>query len=171
MARLLVVLVGSLCSVSPAVCQEQPLKVTTCQLQTDPAVYDHKLVEVMAFISHDAQGLTLLDLTCPAWPAVWLDYTAPKNKDSKADAVTEYKVEGTTTSLQANQQFRSLDALLHAGSQQSASPKATLVGRFFAKRLADHDGKAVWGGYGNQGCCTLLALQQVKSARLLLRHD
>lgn len=53
--------------------QEQPTNVTVCQLKSDPPAYNHKLVEVTGFVSHDFEDFTLFDPTCPSWPAVWLE--------------------------------------------------------------------------------------------------
>jgi hypothetical protein len=54
--------------VGVAFSQEQP---TVCQLKNPPA-FNHKLVEVTAFVSHAFEDFTLLDPTCSSWPGVWL---------------------------------------------------------------------------------------------------
>src|ERR1700681_4643540 len=59
---------------SPAFCQEKPDKVSLCQLKSDPAAYNHKLVEVTGLVSHGFEDFTLSDPTCSSWPAVWLEY-------------------------------------------------------------------------------------------------
>jgi hypothetical protein len=60
--------------VAIAACDEQPEKLTVCQLKNDPAAYNHKLVEVTGFVSHGFEDFTIFDPTCPSWPAVWLEY-------------------------------------------------------------------------------------------------
>jgi hypothetical protein len=62
------------CVVAIGLCEEQPDSATVCQLKSDPPAYNHKLVEVTGFVSHDFEDFTLFDPTCPSWPAVWLEY-------------------------------------------------------------------------------------------------
>src|SRR5260370_21897167 len=50
-------------------CQE-PEKVSLCELQKDVDAYNHKLIEVTAFVSHGFEDFTLFDPTCNTWPAV-----------------------------------------------------------------------------------------------------
>jgi hypothetical protein len=63
-----------LCFYGVAYCQEQPEKVTVCQLKNAPPAYNHKLIEVTAFVSHDFEDFTVFDPACPSWPDVWLEY-------------------------------------------------------------------------------------------------
>ena len=51
-----------------AAAEEQPAAVTICQLKSDPAAYNHKLVEVTGFVSHAFEDFTVFDPTCPSWP-------------------------------------------------------------------------------------------------------
>jgi hypothetical protein len=48
---------------------------------------------------------------------------------------------------------------------------ATLVGRFFSGRLIKYPKGSSWGGYGHMGCCTLLAIQGIKSVDVQNRDD
>lgn len=57
-----------------AAAEEQPATVTICQLKSDPAPYNHKLVEVTGFVSHAFEDFTVFDPTCPSYPGVWLEY-------------------------------------------------------------------------------------------------
>jgi len=57
-----------------ATCEDQPRTVTVCELKSDPAAYNHKLVEVTGFVSHAFEDFTIFDPTCPSWPGVWLEY-------------------------------------------------------------------------------------------------
>lgn len=41
--------------------EDQPEKLTACQLKNDPAAYNHKLVEVTGFVSHDFEDFTIFD--------------------------------------------------------------------------------------------------------------
>jgi hypothetical protein len=54
------------CAVAIGLCEEQPVSVTVCQLKNDPPAYNHKLVELTAFVSHDFEDFTLFDPTCPS---------------------------------------------------------------------------------------------------------
>lgn len=53
---------------------QEPEKVTLCQLQSDPAAFNHHLVEMTAFASRGFEDFTLFDPTCSSSPAVWLEY-------------------------------------------------------------------------------------------------
>ena len=48
---------------------------------------------------------------------------------------------------------------------------ATLVGRFFSGLLIKYPKATFCGGYGHMGCCTLLAIQEVKSVDAQNRDD
>ena len=57
-----------------AAAEEPPAAVTICQLKSDPAAYNHKLVEVTGFVSHAFEDFTVFEPTCPSYPGVWLEY-------------------------------------------------------------------------------------------------
>jgi hypothetical protein len=63
-----------LCLVAATAKAEQPIRVSSCQIKKDPAAYNHKLLEVTAFVSHGFEDFTLFDPDCPSWPQVWLEY-------------------------------------------------------------------------------------------------
>jgi len=51
--------------------EEQAEKLTACQLKNGPAAYNHKLVEVTGFVSHDFEDFTLILIDfCSAWFAI-----------------------------------------------------------------------------------------------------
>ena len=50
---------------------EEPERVNICQ--SDPVAYNHKLIEVSAFVSLGFEDFTLFDPNCAAWPSVWLE--------------------------------------------------------------------------------------------------
>src|SRR2546423_8120550 len=52
----------------------EPEKISLCQLKSDPAKYNHKLIKVTGFISHGFEVFSISDPDCPAWPGVWLEY-------------------------------------------------------------------------------------------------
>src|ERR1700687_4185215 len=78
--RRVAITAGLICCVlggyGTALCQEQAESVSVCQLKHDPPAYNHKLIEVTAFVSHDFEDFTIFDPTCPSWPDVWLEYGA-----------------------------------------------------------------------------------------------
>jgi hypothetical protein len=147
---------------------EAPVKATVCQLKNDPAAYNHKLVEVTAFVSHGFEDFAMFDTACNTWPDIWLEYggttgsptmyccgVTPSNKRSKPLVVENIQVD-----LVGDKRFNEFDTLIN--SQPDTIARATVVGRFFAGEKQEHRGGR-WGGYGHMGCCTLLAIQQVLS--------
>src|SRR5579872_4021312 len=61
---------------------EDVLSATVCQIKKSPAAYNHKLVEVTGFVSHDFEDFTLFDPTCNSWPAIWLEYGGKAKSDT-----------------------------------------------------------------------------------------
>src|SRR5580698_4993195 len=108
------------CVVAIGLCEEQPTSVTVCQLKNDPPSFNHKLVEVTAFVSHAFEDFTLFDPTCSSWPAVWLEYGGTaKSGTMNCCGVTadrhrlkEMKVEDIPIPLTDNEQFREFDKLI-----------------------------------------------------------
>jgi hypothetical protein len=157
-----------------AVAEEQPATVTVCQLKSDPAAYNHKLVEVTGFVSHAFEDFTIFDPTCSSWPAVWLEYGGKAKSGTMyccgvtADRhrLKEMKVEDIPIPLTDNEQFREFDKLIQPpfrSGRHGAVVHAALVGRFFSGRQIKYPKATLWGGYGHMGCCSLLAIQQIKS--------
>ena len=176
------VLICILCSVGSALCEEQPESVTVCQLKNDPPAYNHKLVELTAFVSHDFEDFTLFDPTCPSWPEVWLEYggktksgtmyccgvTAARNRPQ------QMVVENIPIPLIENDQFREFDKLIQPpfrSDRHGAIVHVTLVGLFFAGERQRFAKGNPWGGYGHMGCCSLLAIQEIKSVSPQDRDD
>ena len=176
------VLICILCSVGAALCEEQPESVTVCQLKNDPPAYNHKLVELTAFVSHDFEDFTLFDPTCPSWPEVWLEYggkaksgtmyccgvTADRNRPQ------QMVVENIPIPLIENDQFREFDKLVQPpfrSDRHGAIVHATVVGRFFAGKQLHYPKATFWGGYGHMGCCSLLTIQEIKSVSSQDRDD
>jgi hypothetical protein len=173
---------ASICSVllASALCFTQnksenyPLAVTVCQLKADPPAYNHKLVEVTAFVSHAFEDFTLFDPTCSSWPGVWLEYGGKaKSGTMYCCGVTddrhrlkEMKVEDILIPLTDNEQFREFDRLIQPpfrSGRHGAIVHATLVGKFFSGRQIKYPKGTFWGGYGHMGCCSLMAIQEIRS--------
>lgn len=165
-----------------ATCEDQPQTVTVCELKSDPAAYNHKLVEVTGFVSHAFEDFTIFDPTCPSWPGVWLEYGGKaKSGTMYCCGVTadrhrpkELKVEDIAIPLTDDEQFRQFDKLIQPpfrSGMHGSIVHATLVGRFFSGRLIEYPKGSSWGGYGHMGCCTLLAIQGIKSVDVQNRDD
>lgn len=149
---------------------EEPEKVTACELSRNAGRYNHKLIEVTAFVSQGFEDFTLVDPTCPDWPSVWLEYggklasgtmyccgvTAAR---SRAEPLA---VEGIAVPILQDEQLREFDQRIRG--PHYAIVRATLVGRFFAgKQESNREMGTWWSGYGHMGCCSLLVIQQVVS--------
>ena len=147
---------------------EGPLKISLCQLKSDPKTYNHKLVEVTGFVSHGFEDFTLFDPACGSWPSVWLEYGGTaKSGTMYCCGVTAERsrpqplvVEGISVGLVEDERFKQFDKLI-AGNDSVA--RATIVGRFFSGELINAPNGSFWGGYGHLGCCSLLAIQQIVS--------
>jgi hypothetical protein len=153
---------------------EQPLTVTACQLKKDPPTYNHKLVEITGFIVHASHNFTIYDPDCPSFPAIWLEYGGTINSGTVNCCKTladrrraqELMVDGISVPLTVNPQFEAFDKAIQPPlrpGQSGAVEHATLVGTFFAgQQMQDPDNGHYWGGYGYMGCCSMLAIQEVK---------
>ncbi len=173
-AKLLWALVIGLCISSEGWCQK-PVEATPCQLKTDPPTYNHKIIRVTGFVSHEFEDFTLFDPRCPSWPGVWLEYGGRRSSltvylgggKTQRTRPKDLQIEGIVVPLTLNRQFEEFDKAIqppfHSG-KQGVVLRATLVGRFFAgKRLEFFEGKP-WGGFGHMSCCTLLAIQEVETS-------
>ena len=162
---------------------EEPLKVTACQLKKNPPAYNHKLVEVTGFATHASHDFTFYDPNCPSFPAIWLEYGGTINSGTVNCCKTindrhrsqELVIDNVAVPLTDNQQFEDFDKAiqppLHPG-QSGAVEHATLIGTFFAgQQMQDPDNGHYWGGYGYMGCCSMLAIQEVKDPDTHWRAD
>ena len=169
-----VALAGILAAGTAARAQE-PQRTTVCQIKSNPAAFDAKLVQVTAFASHGFENFTLLDPNCQAWPEIWLEYggttasgtvyccDAPKSRRRSKPI----EMEVLTIPLVDDKPFRDFDRLIQR--PPDAIAHATLVGRFFA---AGHAAGANSGtGYGHMACCSLLLIQQVLEVDPQTRSD
>ena len=53
---------------------DEPLKITLCELQNDPMKFNHKLIEVTGFISQGFEDFSIFDPLCSSDQCVWLEY-------------------------------------------------------------------------------------------------
>ena len=162
---------------------EEPWKVTLCQLKADPSTYNHKLVEVEGFISHDFEDFSLFDPVCLAYPEIWLEYGGTAKSDTiyccgptaGKSRPRELKIENIPIPLLENDQFRLFDKQIQPpfrSGKYGSVVHATIVGRLFAGRKETYpNGESAWAGYGHMGCCSLLAIQEIKSVDPQDRDD
>jgi len=154
---------------------EEPLSVTVCQLKNDPPAFNHKLVEVSGFVSHAFEDFSLFDPMCPSWPGIWLEYGGEsKSGTMYCCGVTadrhrpkELVIEDIAIPLVINEQFKQFDKAIQPpfrSGRHGAEIHATLIGRFFAGKPLKYFKGNPWGGFGHMGCCTLLAIQEIKAA-------
>jgi len=165
-----------------AVCEEPVAKVTVCQLKSDPSSYNHKVVEVTGFVEHAFENFSVYDPTCPSWPWIWLEYGGTSKSGTmyccgvSADRSRpkELVVEKIPIPLVVNKEFADFDKAIQPpfrSGQNGAVVHATLVGRFFSGRKIKYPKREVWGGYGHMGCCSLLAIQEIRSVDTENRSD
>jgi hypothetical protein len=170
------------CSVGAAWCEDQPESVTACQLKNDPPAYNHKLVAVTAFVLHDFEDFTLFDPNCASWPEVWLEYGGKTKSGTmyccggtaNRSNPQQMVVENMPIPLVEDDQFREFDKLIQTqfrSERHGAIAHATVVGRFFAGKQLHYPNATFWGGYGHMGCCSLLAIQEIRSVDSQDRDD
>ena len=154
---------------------QAPQQTTVCQIKTNPAAYDHKLVQVTAFASHGFENFTLFDPDCQAWPEIWLEYggttasgtvyccDAPKSRKRSKPA----EIDGVVVPLTDDKAFHDFDRLIQRPPDSIAH--ATLAGWFFAAKKEAASSPAT--SYGHMGCCSLLMIQQVVAVDPQTRTD
>jgi len=136
---------------------EQPQRVSACDLNSNPAAFQHKLIEVTAFVSHGFEDFTLIDPACSGWPRTWAEYGG-----AVWDTVSTSVIEDRT--------WREFDRLIRLPPDRIV--RATLVGRFFAGRQRVlPSGGVEWSGYGHLACCSLLVIQQVVTVEPQIHTD
>lgn len=161
---------------------DEPIRASVCQLKKDPSAYNHKLLEVTGFVTHAARNFTIYDPTCPSWPAIWLEYGGSINSGTIACCKSlndrhrsqPLAIENIVLPLLDNQLFQEFDKAIQPPfrtGQSGAVEHATLIGTFFAGQQMETTTEHYWGGYGYMGCCSLLAIQEVKDADTEWRAD
>ena len=168
---------------SPARCQEEPARVSLCQVKSDPSAYNHKLLEITGFVSHGFEVFNFFDPACSSSAqGVWLEYGGKsKSGTMYCCGVTADKhrskqlvIESIPIPLIEDDLFHRFEKLVQP-PVKADSPfvlvQATLVGRFFAGKQIHYPKATFWGGFGHMGCCSLFAIQQVKSVSPKDRAD
>lgn len=122
---------------------EEPLKATVCQVKSDPPAFNHKLVEVTAFVSHDFEDFTLFDPACDSELPIWLEYGgASKSGTMYCCGVTDDRqrsqqlvVENIPIPLLVDEKFKQFDKAIQPpfrSGEYGVIVHATIMGRFFA---------------------------------------
>jgi len=144
---------------------ETPIKITACQLISDRAAYNHKLVEVSGNVSVGFEDFTIYpNEGCAAKGMVWLDLGGsadPKTMYCCGDHSRDVPimVEDIVTPLVDDAKTRRFIKIVQSG--QNADGPSTLIGRFFSGKKLVQPWGTFWDGYGHLGCCSLLVIQQV----------
>jgi hypothetical protein len=143
---------------------ETPVKITACQLMSDPAAYNHKLIEVSGRVSIGFEDFAIYADDCAAKDMVWLEL------GGSVDAGTIYccgdhrrnvpvMVEDVVTPLVKDERTDRFVKVAQSG--KPAGGPTTLIGRYFSGRKLVQPWGTFWEGYGHMGCCSLLVIQQV----------
>lgn len=137
---------------------EQPVKVTPCELKKNPPLYNQRLVEVTGFFANAFEGHIVFDPRCSGWSGTWYTFSEV-SEVVESIRITPVKDAG----------FNDFFWFRKNRPQQIA--RATVVGRFFSGTKTAGARVEYWGGYGHFGCCSLLAIQQVIAIDLNQRPD
>jgi hypothetical protein len=144
--------------------------VSICDLEENPAAYDHKLIQITGEVSFGFENFSLSSKQCKnKQPDIWLVYggalkdrAIPSGRELRSEQ--SLTVEGITTRLIEDSAFQSFDAAIHKPLPNGGSNtlKATLVGTYFAGKPG-FAGIKEWRGFGMWGMFSLLVIQQVVS--------
>ncbi|MET0935810.1 MAG: hypothetical protein ABWX83_07470 [Luteibacter sp.] len=152
-----------------------PIRLTACELVSDPGRYDHAMVEVSGRVEHGFEQFDLEVTDCVSRKdiglGVWLEYGGTRQSQTKyccvvatgPDRQEPLVVEGITCHLVVDDTFERFHRLLHA--RGAGAVNATVVGRFFAGRKTRINGKTFWGGFGHTGMSSLLVIEQVRDVQ------
>lgn len=161
---------------------EEPQSVSVCDLSENQAAYNHKLIQVAGFISHDFEDFTLFDPTCRSL-SIWVEYGGKRKSDtvyccgptagkSRPNNLT---VEGIALPLVDDGTFETFDREVQPPFRSGGFGSvvhAKLIGRFFAgHQETGQNGQKWWAGYGHMGCCSLFVIQQVLAVTPQDRND
>jgi hypothetical protein len=156
---------------------DEPIKASLCQVQNNPAAYNHKLIEITGFVSHGFEDSSVFDPECSSQQGIWVEYGGTGGAGTMycCGVTAERKrseplvVEDIPTSLVDDEQFRTFDKQLQRPTDSIV--RATVVGRFFAGQKSKYSKDDLFGGYGHFGCCSLFVVQKVVTVELQNRND
>ena len=121
---------------------ERPEKVTLCDIKDNPTSFNHKLVEVEGFLSHNFEDFSISTPECPYSPAIWLEYGGKRTSGTiyccgggaERTRTKQLEVEGFSVPLVEDRQFRKFDKLIQPpfrSGNHGSVVHATIIGRFF----------------------------------------
>ena len=151
---------------------EKPQNVTLCDVLSDPAAFNHKLVKVSGVVSRGFEEFTLNDDSCHNNNTMWLELGGTRgsqviyccgdnNVDNRRKA--PLVVEGIETTLIEDEVFSRFERLTNR-RRGYGKAKVVLVGRYFSGTQQTLPGGTFWMGYGHMGMGSLLVVQQVLEA-------
>jgi hypothetical protein len=164
-----------------AACEDRQ-SVSVCDLSTNRAAYNHKLIQVEGFISHDFEDFTLFDPTCRSL-SIWIEYGGRRKSDTVyccgptagKSRSQDLIVENLSLPLVDDETFEAFDREIQPpfrSGKFGSVVHATLIGRFFAGRQdTGQNGEKWWAGYGHMGCCSLFVIQEVVAVSPQERDD
>lgn len=164
----------SLLLLLPEICAaEEPVKVSVCDVLSDSAAYNHKLIEVTGDVSRGFEDFTLTDKNCKMRIAnIWLEvggrvesqvmYCCGVTAEPKRNK--PIVVEGIETTVLQDKAFDSFQSLTLSREGNGAA-KATIIGRYFSGKKQTFPGGTFWVGYGHMGMFSLLVIQQIITAQ------
>lgn len=146
---------------------EKSIKVSVCELQKNPANYNHKLIEVTGFISQGFENFSMFDPECDANQCIWLEYGGMAKSgtiyccgETPANSRPEpLVVEDIPIPLGDDEKFRDFNKSI--SRPPDAIVHATIQGRFFSGEKLVLPGGTIYGGFGHFGMCSLFAIQKV----------
>jgi hypothetical protein len=155
--------------------KEEIISASVCQILSDPARYNHKLIQVAGTLDHGFEGFVLSDDACVrSGDAIWLEYGGKKGSGtvfaggppSNRNRQSSLTIDGISTSIIQDSEFERLDRLIQ--NRKSVTALVTMVGRYFAGELDENysvpdPSHPHWDGYGHLGFFTLLVIQRVVS--------
>lgn len=163
------------CLITPVTqAQTNPIDVpdvSYCNLAKSPKPYDGKIIRVRGTLSVNFEDFSLFDASCKSDQGIWLAFggdvpgvVASTVNDTERTAGKDLTVEGKAYSIQKDESFRRLYALITTKRDNKPvySVTATLTGAFFAgEPHQGSDGVTRYLGYGHLGCCSLFVITQV----------
>ena len=153
----------------------EPIRLTPCQLLSDPARYNHALVEISGYVSQGFENFSMEVKDCPSQKGfglgIWLKYGGTRRSgtkyccedDSGPDRSSTLVVEGVRCDLIQDAALGRFGANL-AGFPTGAA-NATIVGRFFAGQYMRLNQAHYWGGFGHMGGFTMIVIERVLSSK------
>jgi hypothetical protein len=148
---------------------DEPIKVSVCDLANNPQDFNRKLVEVTGFVSHGFEDFSISDPSCTTRQLIWLEYGGTNKSGtmyccgvtSDRSRPKQLEVENIPISLTVDEQFQQFDKLVQ--QEYNTTIYATIIGRYFSGKKREDPDDALLRGYGHLGCCTLLAIERIVS--------